>query len=137
MVGFAAPRLMEPAAKSLVGPPFGRCSEERINQNDGLRDLTCEARANINELRVPKLRHGSCLRPLLESRRMAEKALIAVIQEAYLQGVSTRSVDNLVQSFGMRGISKSQVPRLCGEIDDSQPPAGGRVALFFSWTRPT
>jgi hypothetical protein len=74
-------------------------------------------RAGTIELRVPKLRHGSYFPAFLEPRRIAEKALTAVIQEAYVQGVSTRSVDDLVQSFGMSGISKSQVSRLCGEID--------------------
>jgi transposase-like protein len=62
---------------------------------------------------------------------MAEKALSAVIQEAYVQGISTRSVDELVQALGMSGISKSQVSRLCGELDDlPQPAAGGRLARF-------
>ncbi len=70
------------------------------------------------ELRIPKLRKGSYFPGLLEPRRMAEKALSAVIQEAYVQGISTRSVDELVQAMGMSGISKSQVSRLCGEIDE-------------------
>ncbi|MDG4608203.1 MAG: IS256 family transposase, partial [Defluviicoccus sp.] len=69
-------------------------------------------------LRIPKLRKGSYFPGFLEPRRMAEKALTAVIQEAYVQGVSTRSVDELVKAMGMTGISKSQVSRLCGEIDD-------------------
>ena len=69
------------------------------------------------ELKIPKLRKGSYFPGFLEPRRMAEKALTAVIQEAYIQGVSTRSVDELVQAMGMSGISKSQVSRLCGEID--------------------
>ena len=70
------------------------------------------------ELRIPKLRKGSYFPGFLEPRRVAEKALTAVIQEAYIQGVSTRSVDELVKSMGMRGISKSQVSRLCEEIDE-------------------
>ena len=70
------------------------------------------------ELRIPKLRKGSYFPGFLEPRRMAEKALTAVIQEAYVQGVSTRSVDELVKAMGMTGISKSQVSRLCAEIDD-------------------
>ena len=70
------------------------------------------------ELRIPKLRKGSYFPGFLEPRRMAEKALTAVIQEAYIQGVSTRSVDDLVQAMGGTGISKSQVSRLCGEIDE-------------------
>lgn len=70
------------------------------------------------ELRIPKLRTGSYFPSFLEPRRMAEKALTAVIQEAYIQGVSTRSVDDLVKAMRMSGISKSQVSRLCVEIDD-------------------
>jgi transposase-like protein len=74
-------------------------------------------RAGTVELRIPKLRKGSYFPGFLEPRRMAEKALTAVIQEAYIQGISTRSVDDLVQAMGMSGISKSQVSRLCEEID--------------------
>jgi putative transposase len=70
------------------------------------------------ELRIPKLRKGSWFPGFLEPRRMAEKALTAVIEEAYVQGISTRSVDDLVKAVGMDGISKSQVSRLCGEIDE-------------------
>ena len=70
------------------------------------------------DLRIPKLRKGSYFPALLEARRTAEKALRAVIQEAYVQGFSTRSVDELVKVMGMTGISKSQISRLCAEIDD-------------------
>ena len=70
------------------------------------------------ELRIPRLRTGSYFPGFLEPRRLAEKALTAVIQEAYIQGVSTRSVDDLVKAMGMNGISKSQVSRLVEEIDD-------------------
>src|SRR5260370_12733955 len=76
-------------------------------------------------MRIPKLRRSSYFPGFLERRRMAEKALAAVIQEAYIQGVSTRSVDELVRAMGMTGISKSQVSRLCGEIDD-------KVAAFLN-----
>lgn len=75
-------------------------------------------RADTVELRIPKLRKGSYFPAFLKPHRMAEKALTAVIQEAYVQGVSTRSVDDLVQAMGMTGISKSQVSRLCAEIDE-------------------
>ena len=70
------------------------------------------------DLKIPKLRKGSYFPGFLEPRRTAEKALAAVIQEAYVQGVSTRSVDELVKAMGMQGISKSQVSRLCAEIDE-------------------
>src|SRR6202035_1513430 len=91
------------------------------------RDRAWETRAGTVELRIPKLRKGSYFPGFLEPRRMAEKALTAVIQEAYIQGISTRSVDDLVKAMGMSGISKSQVSRLCEEIDE-------RVQAFL--TRP-
>ncbi len=93
-------------------------------RRSGLTSATATAlgpggtRAGTVDLKIPKLRKGSYFPGFLESRRTAEKALTAVIQEAYIQGVSTRSVDDLVQAMGMSGISKSQVSRLCGEIDD-------------------
>src|ERR1700688_3958710 len=118
MVGFTAQRLMELETDSLTGAPYGQRSEDRINQRNGYRDRIWETRAGAVELRIPKLRKGSYFPGFLEPCRMAEKALTAVVQEAYVQGVSTRSVDDLVQAMGMTGISKSQVSRLCGEIDD-------------------
>jgi putative transposase len=117
-VGFAAQRLMELEVESLTGAPHGVRDPERINQRNGYRERSWETRAGTVELRIPKLRKGSYFPGFLEPRRMAEKALSAVIQEAYVQGVSTRSVDDLVQAMGMSGISKSQVSRLCAELDD-------------------
>ena len=124
MVGFAAQRLMELEIESLTGAGHGERSPERINHRNGYRDRVWETRAGAVELRIPKLRRSSYFPGFLEPRRMAEKALAAVIQEAYIQGVSTRSVDELVRAMGMTGISKSQVSRLCGEID-------GKVAAFL------
>jgi len=118
MIGFAAQRLMALEVGSLTGAGHGERSAERINQRNGYRERDWETRAGTVELRIPKLRRGSYYPCFLEPRRMAEKALTAVIQEAYVQGVSTRSVDDLVKAMGMSGISKSQVSRLCGEIDD-------------------
>jgi putative transposase len=118
MIGFASQRLMELEVESLTGAGHGERSADRINYRNGYRERDWETRAGTVELRIPKLRQGSYYPCFLEPRRMAEKALTAVIQEAYVQGVSTRSVDDLVKAMGMSGISKSQVSRLCGEIDD-------------------
>src|ERR1700750_293248 len=118
MIGFAAQRLMELEVQGLTGASYGEKNAERQGQGNGYRDRDGEPRAGTVELRIPKLRKGSYFPGFLEPRRMAEKALTAVVQEAYVQGVSTRSVDDLVQAMGMSGISKSQVSRLCAEIDD-------------------
>ena len=118
MIGFTAQRLMELEVEGLTGAGLGERNPERVTQRNGYRDRSWETRAGTVELRIPKLRKGSYFPGFLEPRRMAEKALTAVVQEAYVHGVSTRSVDDLVQAMGMSGISKSQVSRLCAEIDD-------------------
>jgi putative transposase len=124
MIGFTAQRLMALEVEGLTGAAPGERSPDRINQRNGYRDRVWETRAGTVELHIPKLRKGSYFPAFLEPRRMAEKALTAVIQEAYVQGVSTRSVDDLVKAMGMSGISKSQVSRLCEEID-------GKVKAFL------
>jgi putative transposase len=116
MIGFTAHRLMELEVEGLTGAAYGEKNAERLVQRNGYRDRLWETRAGTVELRIPKLRKGSYFPGFLEPRRLAEKALAAVVQEAYVHGVSTRSVDDLVK--GMTGISKSQVSRLCAEIDE-------------------
>jgi transposase-like protein len=106
MIGFAAERLMELEVQGLTGAGHGERSPERVNSRNGYRDRVWETRAGSVELKIPKLRKGSYFPGFLEPRRLAEKALTAVIQEAYVQGVSTRSVDDLVQAMGMTGICK-------------------------------
>lgn len=118
MIEFVADRLMALEVDGLCGAGHRERTPGRINQRNGFRERTWETRAGTIDLQIPKLRKGSDFPPFLEPRRTAEKALAAVIQEAYVQGVSTRSVDDLVQALGMTGISKSQVSRLCTEIDE-------------------
>ena len=117
MIGFAAEKLMALEVGAATGAGYGEKTALRLAQRNGYRDRDWETRAGTVELRIPKLRTGSYFPTFLEPRRMAEKALTAVIQEAYIQGISTRSVDDLVKAMGMSGISKSQVSRLCEEID--------------------
>src|SRR5688572_8728566 len=124
MIGFAAHRLMELEVQGVTGAGLHEKSPERLVQRNGYRERAWETRAGAVELRIPKLRKGSYFPFFLEPRRLAEKALTAVVQEAYIQGISTRSVDDLVKALGMSGISKSQVSRLCEEID-------GKVKAFL------
>jgi putative transposase len=118
MIAFIAGRMMELEVEGLTGAGHGERSPTRVNQRNGYRERAWETRVGTVPLEIPKLRKGSYFPAFLEPRRASEKALTAVIQEAYVQGVSTRSVDDLVKAMGMTGISKSQVSRLCAEIDE-------------------
>src|SRR3954454_1315770 len=125
MLSFAAERLMEAEVEARTGAGRGLRDPARQVQRNGYRERAWDTRAGRIDLEIPRLRKGSYFPSFLEPRRTAEKALTAVIQEAYVHGVSTRSVDDLVKAMGASGVSKSQVSRLIEEID-------GRVNAFLS-----
>ena len=110
--------LMEADAEGMIGAGRHERSGERTTYRNGYRDRTLDTRLGSLQLRIPKLRQGSYFPPFLEPRKMTEKALVAVIQEAWVNGVSTRRVDDLVQAMGLSGISKSTVSKLCKDIDE-------------------
>jgi putative transposase len=110
--------LMEADVEGVVGAGRHERSADRLNYRNGYRDRTLDTRLGPLSLRIPKLRQGSYFPPFLEPRKTAEKALVTVIQEAWIGGVSTRRVDELVQAMGLSGISKSQVSKLCKDIDE-------------------
>jgi putative transposase len=125
MLAFAAERLMEAEVEARTGAGHGDRDPGRLVQRNGYRERGWDTRAGRIDLEIPRLRKGSYFPSFLEPRRTAEKALTAVIQEAYVHGVSTRAVDNLVKAMGASGVSKSQVSRLVEEIDE-------RVNAFLS-----
>ena len=105
-------------SKALIGAGRHERSAERLNYRNGYRERSLDTRLGSLQLRIPKLRQGSYFPPFLEPRKTAEKALVTVIQEAWIGGVSTWRVDELVQAMGLSGISKSQVSKLCKDIDE-------------------
>src|SRR4029450_3571096 len=127
MLGFAAGRVMDLEVHACTGAAHAVREPARVAHRTGYPARAWEPRAARTELQIPRLRRGSYFPSFLEPRRTAEKALTAVIQEAYIHGVSTRAVDDLVKALGASGVSKSEVSRLVGEVD-------GRVNAFL--TRP-
>src|SRR6266513_339088 len=113
-----AQELMELELAEHVGAERHERTPERSGYRNGYRERPWDTRVGSIELQVPRARDGSFFPSLLEPRKRAERALVAVVQEAYAQGVSTRRVDDLVQALGMTGISKSQVSRLCQALDE-------------------
>ena len=110
--------LMETDVEGLIGAGRHERTGERTTYRNGYRDRSLDTRLGSLQLRIPKLRQGSYFPPFLEPRKTSEKALVAVIQEAWVGGVSTRRVDDLVQAMGLSGISKSTVSKLCKDIDE-------------------
>lgn len=116
--------LMEADVEGLIGAGRHKRTGDRPNCRNGFRGRPLDSRPGQMQLRIPKLRQGRYLLPYLEPRKTAEKALVAVIQEVWIGGVSTRRVDDLIQAMGLTGISKSTVSRLCKDIDE-------RVSAFL------
>lgn len=112
-----AKALMELEVEKKTGAARYRRTKERKNYRNGYRKRRWDTRVGTIHLRIPRLRKGSYFPSFLEPRRRAERALLSVVQEAYVQGVSTRKVDELMQSLGLEGISKSEVSRVCQELD--------------------
>jgi putative transposase len=110
--------LMETDVEGLIGAGRYERNGERTTWRNGYRERALDTRLGSLQLRIPKLRQGSYFPPFLEARKSSEKALVAVIQEAWIGGVSTRRVEDLVQAMGLAGISKSQVSKLCKDIDE-------------------
>ena len=109
--------IMEAEVMEKTGAGYGERTPERLTQRNGYRSRPWDTRVGTVELRIPKVREGSYYPSLLEPRRRSERALLSVVQQAYVEGVSTRRVDDLVKSLGCEGISKSQVSRICQELD--------------------
>src|SRR3712207_1366505 len=125
-VRLVAQELMEAEVSELIGARLGERTEDRATHRNGYRARRWDTRAGEIELQIPKIRQGSYFPSFLEPRRRSEQALLSVVQQAYVCGVSTRRVDQLVESLGLR-ISRSEVSRICAGLDE-------QVEAF--WTRP-
>src|SRR4051812_35337784 len=110
--------LMEAEVASQIGAELHQKAPGRVTHRNGYRQREWETRAGTIELEIPRLRSGSYFPSFLEPRTRAEQALVAVVQEAYVNGVSTRKVDRLVQQLGLGSMSKSAVSRLCARLDE-------------------
>ena len=117
-VRMLAQAIMEAEVTELTGVPHGeRDPERRLTNRNGYRERRWDTRVGSIDLAIPRVRDGSYFPSLLDPRRRAERALLAVVQEAYVLGVSTRRVDDLVRALGIDGISKSEVSRMCAALD--------------------
>jgi putative transposase len=138
-VAWLVAELMDAEVGELTGAELGeRAPDRRQTQRNGYRPRRWDTRVGELELAIPKLRTGSYFPSFLEPRRRAEQALVAVVQEAYVNGVSTRKVDRLVEQLGLRGMTKDTVSRLCRGLDEQvtvfreRPLAGAYHAC--GWT---
>src|SRR5829696_2980239 len=135
-VAWMARELMEADVSAKIGAELGERSPERLTHRNGYRPREWDTRVGSIELAIPKLRHGSYFPSFLEPRRRAEQALVAVVQEAYVNGVSTRKVDRLVQQMGLHHLGKDQVSRLCRGLDEQvrvfrERPLEGRYPYLW------
>ena len=122
-VRLLAQELMDAEVTQLAGAALHERSENRLTYRNGYREREWGTRVGMVDLHIPKLRQGAYFPSLLEPRRRHERALLSVVQEAYVHGVSTRAVDSLAEALGLKGISKDQVSRICKELD-------GQVTAF-------
>jgi putative transposase len=131
-VVWLAQELMEAEVSQRAGAGYGERNPDRMARRNGYRERSWDTRVGSIELAIPKLRSGSYFPSFLEPRRRSEQALVAVVQEAYVNGVSTRKVDRLVEALGLAGVSKDTVSRLCRGLDE-------QVQAFRErpWTAPT
>ncbi|MDO8530848.1 MAG: IS256 family transposase [Dehalococcoidia bacterium] len=109
--------IMDVEVTAQIGAGYGERTPGRLTHRNGYRERPWDTRVGTVDLRIPKLREGNYFPSLLEPRRRSERALLAVVQQAYVEGVSTRRVDDLIKALGCEGISKSQVSRICEELD--------------------
>jgi len=135
--------LIEAEAAQQIGAGRYERAASRTTHRNGSRARLLSTKAGDVELRIPKLREGSFFPSLLEPRRRIDRALLAVVMEAYVHGTSTRKVDDLVKALGVdAGISKSEVSRICAELDAEvaafrSRPLGQPASRTCSWTPPT
>jgi putative transposase len=135
-VAWMVAELMEAEVAAQVGAEHGERTPERLTHRNGYRPRAWDTRVGEVELAIPRLRQGSYFPSFLEPRRRAEQALVAVVQEAYVNGVSTRKVDRLVEQLGVAGMSKDQVSRLCRGLDEQvrafqERPLEGRYPYLW------
>jgi len=135
-VCWLAEQLMEAEVSERAGAGYGERHPDRLARRNGYRERTWDTRVGSIELAIPRLRQGSYFPSFLEPRRRSEQALVAVVQEAYVNGVSTRKVDRLVEALGLAGVSKDTVSRLCRGLDEQVVAFRARpleVAYPYLW----